>query len=268
MTFSISEAMTLRLNKVGIVEDGAEEAFGEQVLHEHFIDRCAAHVGIKRGATEFQETGEGGDKGFVVGMFLLDALHKALRQVGDAFFEVGHGMFKGGDVGGGIVEEGIEYGDEFFGVGQVYVEGEFVVLVEDGTARVLKDGVGDGVARADLFADLDVQVVFGVLGFPVATWEVEAVAHGAIGAFAVGEGLLWDEHPVGGLGEGGKEVLKGTAHGSFVGDFFLLVSGKFLVIVVDGFFLCWGYLHTMLCPSLSMCCACVQKIWLYHNTDE
>src|SRR5579872_4077282 len=176
-------------------------------------------------------------------------------------------MFKGGNVGCGIVEEGVEYSDEFFGVGQVYVEGEFVVLVEDGAARVLEDGVGDGVARADLFADLDVEVVFGVLGFPVATREVEAIAHGAIGTFAVGEDLLWNEHPVGGLGKGGEEVLKGTAHGGFVRDFFLVVGGKFLVIVVDGFFLCWGYLHTMLYPSLSMWCARVQKIWLYHNTD-
>ena len=40
------------IDEVGIVEDGAEEAFGEQVLHQHLIDGVAAHVGVKRGATE------------------------------------------------------------------------------------------------------------------------------------------------------------------------------------------------------------------------
>ena len=110
MTFSISAAMTLRLSEIGIVEDGAEEAFGEQVLHEHFIDGGAAHVGVKRGATELQEGGEGGDKGFVAGVFLLDALQQALGQVGDALLEFGDGMFKGGDIGGGIVKEGVEDG--------------------------------------------------------------------------------------------------------------------------------------------------------------
>ena len=41
MTFSISWAMTLRCDKVGVVEDLAEDALGEEVLDEHLLHGLA-----------------------------------------------------------------------------------------------------------------------------------------------------------------------------------------------------------------------------------
>ncbi len=66
------------------------------------------------------------------------------------------------------------------------VEGDAVVLIEDGVAGGLEEDVGEGVALFELLADLYCEVVVGVLGFPDAVDEGEVVDEGSVGA----EGLL------------------------------------------------------------------------------
>jgi len=74
---------------------------------------------------------------------------------------------------------------------------------------ILKDDVGKGVAARDLLLDLGVEIVLGVLGFPVAARQAVAVAQGAVGTNERAAGLsrkLGDEGPVlepGGLLEQG-----------------------------------------------------------------
>ena len=48
MTFSTSTAMALRSGEFGVVEDGAEEALGQEMLDEHLVDLRLADARIKR----------------------------------------------------------------------------------------------------------------------------------------------------------------------------------------------------------------------------
>src|SRR5438552_1933518 len=108
-------------------------------------------------------------------MFFFDALQEALSEIGDAFFEVLYSTLKGGDIGRRIVNEEVQDGGELFRLGQVGLKDEFVVLVKDGAAGILEDGVDCRIACADLFADFSIQIIFGIFSLPVATWEVEAI---------------------------------------------------------------------------------------------
>src|SRR5438874_426804 len=54
------------------------------------------------------------------------------------------------------------------GVLEVDALGFVAVLQEDGVFGVFEDDVVGGVAAGDFFGDLIVEIVFGVLGFPVA----------------------------------------------------------------------------------------------------
>jgi hypothetical protein len=49
------------------------------------------------------------------------------------------------------------------------------ILIQDSRARVLEDGVVERVALDDFLADLGVEIVVGVLGFPEAAAQVEEV---------------------------------------------------------------------------------------------
>jgi hypothetical protein len=71
-------------------------------------------------------------------------------------------------------------------------------LEEDGLARVFEDDVGQRVFAFDLFLDLVVEVVVGVLGFPVAARQVEEVEERAVGEDGLTVDLVrpfGNEHP-------------------------------------------------------------------------
>lgn len=94
-------------------------------------------------------------------------------------------------------------------------------------------------AAGDFFGDLVVEVVFGVLGFPVAADEVHLVFEGAVGADVFVGGFvteLRDEGPVAGAGGVGEEGLEGGGDSAFVEG---VLVGEFLeggVVVVEEFF--------------------------------
>ena len=62
---------------------------------------------------------------------------------------------------------------EFAGAGHVHPQGHTAVLDEDGGFRVFKDYVAVGIAPVEFVLDLRVQVVVGILGFPVAPVHTE-----------------------------------------------------------------------------------------------
>jgi hypothetical protein len=72
------------------------------------------------------------------------------------------------------------------GIGQVEPVALLAVLEEDGRACVFEDGVAKRVAFGDFLADLDVEIVARVLGFPEAAAKVEEVAQGAVGVDVLG----------------------------------------------------------------------------------
>ena len=65
------------------------------------------------------------------------------------------------------------------------VEGDEVVLVEDGVARRLEEDVGKWIALFEFEADFFGEVVVGVFGFPNAVHEGEVVDEGSVGSEGV-----------------------------------------------------------------------------------
>src|SRR5258708_33757485 len=115
----------------------------------------------------------------------------------NSLLEVLYRVFKGSDVWFSVVEESVKDIGEFFGLLQVYFKNLFIVLIENGSTCVLKNSVSDWITCIDLFAYLNVKIVFGILGFPVTTRQVESIAQSAIRTFTVRQGLFGNEGPVG-----------------------------------------------------------------------
>ena len=68
------------VGEIGVVEDGAEQALGQQVLYQHLIHGFAANLGVERGAAKFKKSGKGTDELRVFGVFLVDARPEDLAQ--------------------------------------------------------------------------------------------------------------------------------------------------------------------------------------------
>ena len=85
-----------------------------------------------------------------------------------------------------VVEERLEQPRELLAVAEVDAHDLGLVLDQDGRAGVLEDDVAERVALCDLLADFGVEVVVGVLGFPVAADQAHGVFEGAVGADALG----------------------------------------------------------------------------------
>lgn len=91
----------------------------------------------------------------------------------------------------------------------------------DGGPRVFEDDVVGGIALFDFFGDLGFEIVFRVLGLPVAADEIHGVFDGAIGADFAAVALLaelGDEGEFVGAAGFGEECSEGGADGSFVKD--------------------------------------------------
>jgi hypothetical protein len=90
-----------------------------------------------------QRVGEGLEvlaEGGILLVFGFEDFGDAAGEVGDLVGELGDGFFPVGDVGVAVVEEELENFDQVFGLGEVAVEGDAVVLIEDGAGR----GTGRG----------------------------------------------------------------------------------------------------------------------------
>ena len=152
--------------EVGVVENLAEEALGQEVLHQHLVDGLAADVGVERLSAEREEVVEGGLEFRVRLVGVDDPLDQPLGQVRHVLLESSTALLEVLDVGLGvgvrIVEQVGELGGRSGRLGRL--------RGRSGTGRlagVLEDGVAERVALGDL-QDLGVEVVVGVLGFPVA----------------------------------------------------------------------------------------------------
>ena len=226
-------------DEFGVVEDFADEAFGEDVLDEHLIDGGLREVGVEAAAAEVEEVGEGLLEGGVGLVGLVDLLLEALGEVGDALFELIDGLLELLDLGLDVAEELEEEFGEGGRVFHVGREDELAGLVEDGGLVVLEDDVGEGVAGLAFLCYFGVQVVVGVFGFPIAADEVEGVFEGSVGAdgFAVGPAyfllVLGDECPVVLLAGGGEEGVEGRAGAHFVHDVLVGEVGEIGIVLDD-----------------------------------
>src|SRR5205085_9572570 len=111
------------------------------------------------------------------------------------------------------------------------------VLIQDGPAGVLEDGVGERVLAVDLLADFGVEVIVGVLGLPVAAGQVVGVAQGAVGDDGPAAGLeplLGDQRPADGGGGVGEESAERGFRRPLMGGAVGGVGRQGLVVRLEG----------------------------------
>src|SRR5207253_1285775 len=110
------------MHEVGVVEDAAEDALGEDVLLEHVLDLVLGGGGVERVAAELQEGTEGCAELEVVVFGLVDNVRQSTRQFGYALAELGNGLVELLDVRLGIREVAFEEGLEVGGLGYIVIE--------------------------------------------------------------------------------------------------------------------------------------------------
>ena len=222
------------VDEIGVVEDRAEEAFGEQVLHEHFVDGLVVQVGVERLAANAGEAVKSGDETLILAVFFFDDVEQVAREFGDTRFELQHCCLEAFDVRLGVSEELLQCILHVVDAGHVEVKDFAFALVEHGAARVLEDGVGERVVLLDLVGDLFVEVAFRPLGLPVAAPQVVGVAHDAIGPDAAFDGLFVYQRPADLARPIRQQVMEGRAQGQFMTCLaFILV--QLFVVPANGF---------------------------------
>ena len=204
------------------------------MLDQHFLDGVLADGGVQRALAERVELVKRLGEGGVVGQGPGDDVLERLGQVGDALVEDRDGLVELLDLLVGVAEEAGEQGGQFGRLPEVGLQDALLVLVQDGAAGVLEDGVDEGVAAFDLGLDLGVQVVLGVLGLPVAARDAEIVLQGGVGPLAAGvQGLFEEQGPAGGLGVGVQELGEGESGGLLLGGVVGGVAGEVGVVGVE-----------------------------------
>src|SRR5450755_2148126 len=204
-------------HEIGVVEDGAEEALGQQVLDEHFVDYVGRDPGIERGAAELGKGVEGGDKAPVGFILALDNREQRFGEFGDARLELLHSRLEVLDIRLGVGEELLEQIADIVRVLQIVLDGYApLILVEHGPARILEAGVPERLATSDLLRDLPLQVALRPLRLPVAASKRKVAAQHAIGPDVVLDRLLRYKRPFHGARGIRQQVLKGRSHGQLV----------------------------------------------------
>jgi hypothetical protein len=117
------------------------------------------------------------------------------------------------------------------------VECDAAILEEDGVGGLLEEDVGARVALGEFLVYFGAEIVFFVLGFPVAAREVEGVEDGGVYLEGVtagaGDGVLGDDKLLVGAGALFEQALECAADVAFVVE---VGGGAFLergVVILD-----------------------------------
>ena len=204
------------LVKVAVVKHLGENFFGEDVLDQHF-----AHIGIGEARVDgFLRVGQEFLFGLAeagIGFVLaLDHLAQRVQHHGQIGLELLHRRAETGDFGPLKAEKKFEQLGQPGGVRHVAAQDFVFVLHQNGSHIVGKDDVVLRIAFFEFLADLFVEVVARVLGFPVAQRHTQFVQQRAIhGDVAFGGGLervFGQKHQALLFAPGLEQVLEGFAH--------------------------------------------------------
>jgi len=105
----------------------------------------------------------------------MNGLLDGCGELGDALGEITDGFFPLLDVRRLVIKELVDDLDEGVGAGDVLVEDARAALVKNGALRGLENYVVTRVALVELELDSAGEVVFLVLGFPIAVGQVVEV---------------------------------------------------------------------------------------------
>ena len=163
---------------------------------------------------------------------------------GGAGGEFGHAVLKLADgalpfgVGGRYVaEEGVERVNEGRRSGEVGVEGEGIILEQEGAARGLDQDVVAGVAEGEFLAGFLGEIVVAVFGFPEAMGEAEVIEQRAVHVERVlaraADFPLGDEGPVVLAGAVVEQALESGADGGLMGDAEVVELAQGGVVILD-----------------------------------
>ena len=170
----------IALHEFRVIEDGAEQTLSQKVLHQHLIHSFNADIGIERGAAEVEKLLKGGLEScmLILCASWIFATRPSARSGTRSLNSSVHRLFKALNIRSSVGEELAEERHQLLWdcrERNLAVK-LLLVLEEDASFGVLKDDVGEGVAARRLLLDLGVQIVLGVLGFPVAARQTVVVA--------------------------------------------------------------------------------------------
>ena len=161
--------------EIRIVEYLAEDALGEQMLHQHALDGFFREIGIDGLPAKGVEVVEAADECRIPAAFFIDSFLDGGGQLRNALREIRDRLLPLLNVGSLVVEELIDDLDEGFGAGDVFVEDARAALIENGAFGGLKDDVVARIALVELELDFLGEVVLFVFGFPIAVRQVVEV---------------------------------------------------------------------------------------------
>ena len=118
--------------EIPIPENGGEDTFSEEVLNEHLLYSSGREIRINRGLTLLMETGKRFLKVWVVLAFRFDESCQLFTEFRHLVFEFRDGGMPCRDVLFLICEKALKHTNEVFGFGDVQVQLQFSVLVEEG----------------------------------------------------------------------------------------------------------------------------------------
>ena len=151
------------------------------MLQQHFPHVCFGYVGADSLTAQVKENSGCGLVRFTALFGRGHRLPQVLQYCRQVCLELDLGLPELLDIGQFVVQEAAYQPVQFPGPGHIHPQGHAAVLDQNGCLRVLEDYVVLGVAPVELTLDFGVQVVVGVLGFPVTSGHAQGVLHGAIG---------------------------------------------------------------------------------------
>jgi len=169
------------VGEVGILEQVAHEALGEQVLNEHLVNHVLRQLRVEGLTAERDESGEGMFEAGVLLVRFRDVLMERLGEIGNAALELVHGAVEFALVGFVVREEAVEEIGNFDWFAKGELAGFAAILVEHGSAGIFEDGVAVGISGFQLLANLGGEIIRSILGLPPAAGEAKLVTHGAVG---------------------------------------------------------------------------------------
>ena len=163
------------LHEVARLEHTSENALGEDVLDEHFLDSGLGKIGVQRTVAKDDKAGQCIPEDGVLPLLFRDDVRKGAAMFCDAVLEFSARLLPLLDGRLVVVEEGAQRIRELVGTGQCTVEDACAILIEHGTVGGLEEDILFWITKTELGFNLLFQIIRTVLRFPDAVDKIELI---------------------------------------------------------------------------------------------